>query len=64
MAGESCEENVESLGVTTNLNAEYMFLTSYMFRPSLWFDYTKYSADTRDFSRSKVGLTLLVQKEF
>lgn len=63
-AGESCEENVESIGLTTNLNAEYMFFNSYLFRPSVWFDYTKHSADTRDFTRSKLGLTLLIQKEF
>lgn len=64
LPGESCEENVKSVGFTTNLNAEYLFFKSYLFRPTVWFDYTKHSADTRDFTRSKLGLTLLVQKEF
>lgn len=60
----SCEESISSFGSTVNLNTSYRFLDSYSFKPTLWFDYIRSNADTRDYNTSRLGLTFLVEREF
>jgi len=60
----SGDESVRSLGLFTDIEASYTFFSSYYLRPSLWFEYTKHDADSKDYSRSRLGAKVLVQKEF
>lgn len=62
--GRMDEENIESFGFETSLEASYNFFTSYFLRPNLWFEYSHHESDSKEFSRSRIGLKILLQKQF